>query len=81
MTLDPVHTGGAGWDDFLHAYNSFCSEHNGVPLFNQSKWLTRPQVKKAFGTRVGEFWATRTDLDPEGRFLNQYFSELLDASH
>ena len=77
MTLDPVHTGGPGWDDFLRAYNEFCSEHNGVPLFNQSKWLTRQQVRKAFGDRVETFWRTRTEMDPEDRFLNRYFSELL----
>lgn len=79
MTLDPVHTGGPGWDDFLRAYNDFCSEHNGLPLFNQSKWLTREQVRKAFGARVDEFWQARTELDPDNRFLNQYFLALLSA--
>ena len=41
MTLDPVTTGSPGWDDFLKVYNEFCSANNGVPLFNQSKWLIR----------------------------------------
>lgn len=79
MTLDPVHTGGPGWDDFLRAYNDFCSEHNGTPLFNQSKWLTHQQVKKAFGKRVEEFWKYRSEYDPDNRFLNQYFRELLSS--
>ncbi|MBX2868853.1 MAG: SDR family NAD(P)-dependent oxidoreductase [Acidiferrobacterales bacterium] len=79
MTLDPVHTGGPGWDDFLHAYNQFCSDHHGVPLFNQSKWLTQNQVEKAFGSRVSDFWQVRSELDPKGRFLNQYFSNLLSG--
>lgn len=76
MTLDPVTTGGPGWDDFLRAYNQFCSDHNGVPLFNQSKWLTRPQVQKAFGDRISVFWRYRTELDPQNRLLNQYFKAL-----
>ncbi len=77
MILDPVHTGISGWDDFLRAYNSFCFEHNGVPPFNQSKWLTRAQVRRAFGARVDAFWQTRTEIDPDDRFLNQYFLDLL----
>ena len=80
MTLDPVTTGAPGWDDFLNAYNEFCSKHNGVPLFNQSKWLTRRQVRKAFGDRINLFWKLRTRLDPENRFLNQYFRELFETT-
>lgn len=81
MTLDPVTTGEPGWDDFLQAYNRFCSEHDGVPLFNQTKWLTRDQVHKAFGARIGDFEATRRTLDPDDRFLNTYFRELLSDSN
>ena len=76
MTLDPVSTGAEGWNDFLHAYNEFCSEHNGVPLFNQSKWLTRKQVRKAFGVRVKSFWRYKTAFDSDGRFTNTYFHGL-----
>ena len=80
MTLDPVCTATEpGWDEFLKAYNQFCHEHNGVPLFNQSKWLTPEQVDKAFGSRVLAFEKTRRQLDPEGRFLNDYFRELFVA--
>jgi len=81
MTLDPVTTGEPGWDDFLQAYNRFCSGHDGVPLFNQTKWLTREQVHKAFGARIGEFEATRCTLDPGDRFLNTYFRELFGDSN
>ena len=76
MTLDPVSTGSEGWNDFLRAYNVFCSKHNGVPLFNQSKWLTRKQVRKAFGARVDTFWRHKTALDSDGRFTNAYFHGL-----
>lgn len=76
MTLDPVTTGSAGWDEFLIAYNDFCSEHGGVPLFNQSKWLTRAQVARAFGDRIDVFWRLRCEYDPDERLLNNYFREL-----
>jgi len=76
MTLDPVSTGSEGWNEFLRAYNAFCSDNDDVPLFNQSKWLTRSQVRKAFGDRIDLFWRHRKSLDPEGRFLNQHFREL-----
>ncbi|MCH9672387.1 MAG: FAD-binding oxidoreductase [Gammaproteobacteria bacterium] len=80
MTLDPVCTGREpGWDDFLRAYNEFCSEHGGVPLFNQSKWLSRRQVDKAFGSRLAELERYRSRLDPRGRFINDYFRDLLAA--
>ena len=83
MTLDPVTTGAPGWDDFLNAYNEFCSANGGVPLFNQSKWLTRDQVQSAFGDRIDRFWQIKQDIDPTQRFLNHYFKELLepDSSH
>lgn len=76
MTLDPVTTGSPGWDEFLKAYNEFCIEHGGVPLFNQSKWLTRAQVQKAFGSRIDALWQLKTDYDPNDRLLNGYFKEL-----
>ncbi len=79
MTLDPVCTAiEPGWDVFLQAYNEFCSNHNGVPLFNQSKWLTPSQVDKAFGQRVSLFTDYRRRMDPTGRFLNNYFAALLN---
>ena len=78
MTIDPVDTGSKGWDEFLQAYNDFCSERGGVPLFNQSKWLTRDHVQKAFGDRLRVFWTYRTRLDPDNRLLNAYFEERLN---
>ncbi len=77
MTLDPVTTGAPGWDDFLKAYNEFCSQHGGVPLFNQTKWLTQSQVHKAFGDKIDDFQKIRRSMDPEDRLLNRYFRELL----
>ena len=77
MTIDPVATGDPGWEEFLTAYNGFCSEHGGVPLFNQTFGLTRPQVEKAFGDRIDLFRACRDRFDPTDRLLNRYFKELL----
>ncbi len=77
MTVDPVSTGQPGWDEFLHAYNDFCSSYGGAPLLNQSHLLTRTQVERAFGERLGSFRRYRERFDPDGRPLNAYFKELL----
>jgi FAD/FMN-containing dehydrogenase len=77
MTFDPVSTGDPGWEDFLTAYNSFCSQHNGVPLFNQTNLLTREQVQRAFGGQLQVFERFRRRFDPGNRLVNAYFRELL----
>jgi FAD/FMN-containing dehydrogenase len=77
MTIDPVSTGNPGWPEFLVAYNKFCSSHGGVPLFNQTDAVTRAQMKKALGSRLKTFAAARRVHDPEDRFLNDYFREML----
>jgi FAD/FMN-containing dehydrogenase len=77
ITIDPVSTANPGWDQFLVAYNEFCSDHGGVPLLNQTPHLTRAQVEKALGERWSEFGKARRVYDPGNRLLNQYFRELL----
>jgi FAD/FMN-containing dehydrogenase len=77
MTFDPCSTGNEGWDDFLNAYNQLCSDLGGVPLFNQTAHLTRPQVDKAFGERLRLFDSYRKRYDPGDRLLNDYFRVLL----
>jgi D-arabinono-1,4-lactone oxidase len=77
MTFDPVSTGNPGWEEFLAAYNEFCSQHGGRPLFNQTGWLTRAQVEKAFGDRLRTFADYRQCFDPTERLLNEYFRKLL----
>ncbi len=79
MSIDPVSTGGPGWDDFLKAFNAFASAHDGHPLFNQTKHLTPAQVHKAYGQRWREFAAVRRVWDPGDRLLSGYFAELLGA--
>jgi FAD/FMN-containing dehydrogenase len=78
MSIDPASTGGPGWDDFLRAFNEFASARGGHPLLNQTKHLTPVQVRRAFGRRWEEFAAARRMWDPQDRFLNQYFAELVE---
>ncbi|HZB95753.1 MAG TPA: FAD-binding oxidoreductase [Herpetosiphonaceae bacterium] len=77
MTFDPCSTANPGWDEFLEAYNQLCTELGGVPLFNQTAHLTRPQVEKAFGDRLLLFDRYRKQYDPHDRLLNPYFRNLV----
>ncbi len=77
MTVDPVSTANPGWKPFLEAYNEFCSARGGVPLFNQTYGVTRPQAQKAFADRLKIMARTRKAYDPGDRLLNDYFRELL----
>lgn len=77
MTIDPVSTANPGWDDFLIAYNQFCSDRNGVPLLNQTYGLTTAMVQKTFGDRLTAMQTTRKQYDPKGRLLNDYFRTLM----
>lgn len=77
MTLDPVSTANPGWNDFLPAYNQFCTDRGGLPLLNQTPDLTAAIVQKAFGDRLKVLADLRKQYDPDGRLLNPYFKELL----
>jgi FAD/FMN-containing dehydrogenase len=79
LTIDPVSTGGPGWIPFLRAYNEFCSEHGGSPLFNQTRELEPHQVRRSFGERIDRFEQIRQTRDPDERFLNGYFRRLLQS--
>jgi L-gulonolactone oxidase len=59
------------------AYNSFCSEHGGSPLFNQTWGVTPEQARKAFGDRLDRFERIRAEHDPGDRVLNGYFRQYL----
>lgn len=77
LSIDPASTGGKEWEKFLRVYNDFCSERRGVPLFNQTPFLTREQARRAFSTRLQQFAARRKAADPKDRLLDSYFRELL----
>ena len=78
LSIDPVSTGGPEWEEFLKAFNAFCSDRDGHPLFNQTKHLTAAQVRKAYGERWDEFARVRAKWDPKDRLLSHYFADLLD---
>lgn len=77
MTIDPVSTANPGWDDFILAYNQFCSDRNGVPLLNQTPSLSPAIVQKAYGDKLAKFNAIRKQYDPQDRMLNSYFRAFL----
>ncbi len=77
MTIDPVSTANSGWKPFLDAYNQFCSDRGGTPLFNQTYGLTPAIVRKAYGDRLTAFAEARKQFDPGDRLLNDYFRTLL----
>lgn len=80
MSIDPVSTGGPGWDAFLKAFNEFSSARGGHPLLNQTKHLTPAQVGKAYGKRWAEFAQARRARDPGNRLLSSYFATLLESA-
>ncbi len=81
FSIDPIHapTDLAAWDNFLKAFNDFASQRNGIPLLNQSPLVTQAQVQKAFGDRWQQFSDAVHSMDPNGRLLNAFFKELLNA--
>lgn len=78
MTLDPVSTGSKGWDGFITAYNQYCSERGGVPLFNQTRAIRPYQASLAFGETLKTFAGYRKKYDPTNRLLNEYFKQILE---
>lgn len=78
LTLDPVSTGSKGWVAFLTSYNEFCIQHNGTPLFNQTRGITPLQAKAAFGPEIEKFQEYRRKFDPDDRFYTQYFRRLFE---
>lgn len=79
LTLDPVSTGSRGWNEFLSAYNEFCSRHGGKPLFNQTRGITPSQARAAFGAEIDRFNEIRQQRDPDRRFFTPFFENLLGA--
>jgi len=77
MTIDPVSTANPGWDDFILAYNQFCSDRHGMPLLNQTPSLSPQIVQRAYGDKLAKFNAIRSQYDPNDRMLNAYFRFLL----
>jgi hypothetical protein len=82
FSIDPIHapTDLTAWSNFLKAFNDFSYRNHGIPLLNQSPFVTRPQVEAAFGDRWLRFSAAVRAADPTGRMLNSYFADLLSPA-
>jgi FAD/FMN-containing dehydrogenase len=81
FSIDPIHayTDKAAWDKFLQEFNEFAYKRGGIPLFNQSPFLTRRHAEAAYGPRWQQFSNWVKSADPNGRMLNPFFAELLSA--
>ncbi len=79
FSIDPIHapTDQAAWDRFLREFNEFAAKRNGIPLLNQSPFITREQCEQAYGARWTEFSDWVRSVDPDGRMLNPFFANLL----
>jgi hypothetical protein len=79
FSLDPIHapTDQAAWDRFLREFNEFASQRHGIPLLNQSPFVTRQHCERAYGARWAEFSRWVRSVDPDQRMLNPFFAELL----
>lgn len=81
FSIDPIHapTDASAWQAFLRKFNDFASQRNGIPLLNQSPFVTQAQVQTAYGQRWSQFCAAVRDADPNGRMLNPFFAALLSS--
>jgi len=79
FSIDPIHavTDQSAWDRFLREFNEFAAKRKGIPLLNQSPFVTRHHCEQAFGTRWTEFSTWVRSVDPNGRMLNPFFRDLL----
>jgi L-gulonolactone oxidase len=84
FTLDMVHTvhrpaaaDEKTWDEMNRQFNAFAVQHGARPLLNQTKQLSKPVVAGALGADWATFSAERQKADGAGRFLSQYFADLL----
>jgi FAD/FMN-containing dehydrogenase len=79
FSIDPIHAPSdqAAWDRFLREFNEYATKRNGIPLLNQSPFVTREHCERAFGARWTEFSSWVRSVDPDGRMLNPFFKDLL----
>jgi FAD/FMN-containing dehydrogenase len=81
ISLDPIHAPGdrdkAAWDQFLHAFNEWSSPRGGIPLLNQSPFITRQHVVAAYGDRWKKLSDWVRTADPDRRMVSPFFAELL----
>jgi len=81
ISIDPIHAPGergqAEWDSFLREFNDWAYARGGIPLLNQSPFVTRAHVEAAFGERWQTLCEWLRSVDPEQRMVNEFFADLL----
>lgn len=81
ISLDPIHAPGEvdkdAWERFLREFNGWAHERGGVPLLNQSPFITRAHVVSAYGDRWTKLCDWIRSVDPNGRMLNEFFEDLM----
>jgi hypothetical protein len=83
FSIDPIHapTDLGAWQAFLKAFNDFAAQRNGIPLLNQSPFVTQAQAAAAYGQRWQQFSNAVRSADPGARMLNPYFAALLSPAN
>jgi FAD/FMN-containing dehydrogenase len=81
ISLDPIHAPGdrdkAAWDSFLREFNEWAHARGGIPLLNQSPFITKQHVVAAYGDRWKKLCDWVRTADPEGRMVSPFFAELM----
>jgi FAD/FMN-containing dehydrogenase len=79
FTCDAVntHANDPLWIEFNKQYNAFAADFGGKPVFTQTKQLSREIVYQTLGASWEKLVALRAQADPDGRFLNAYFGDLM----
>jgi len=81
FSIDPIHapTDVPAWHAFLQKFNDFASQRDGIPLLNQSPFVTQANVQAAYGQRWLQFSSAVRTMDPTRPMLNPFFANLLSA--
>jgi FAD/FMN-containing dehydrogenase len=81
ISLDPIHAPGErdmeAWHRFLREFNEWANARGGVPLLNQSPFVTRQHVVDAYGDRWKKLCDWIQQADPNRRMVNEFFDELM----
>jgi hypothetical protein len=68
------------WAEFYRRFNALAARFGGRPLLNQTKQLSKGIVEQTLGDDWRRFLDIRQNEDPEGRFLSEFFDDLMDGA-
>ena len=79
LTMDVVdtRTDDPLWAEFNKQFNEVAADFGGRPLLNQTKHPNRSLVQRTLGAEWLRFLEIRKREDPQGRFLNGFFGDLV----